>query len=113
MPENKGLFKFHKLQIFVLSLVFTLFTPVFGFSQDHHATENHPQISETVENTEHKNAEHSKEEGFKPGEMILDHVKDQHGWHIMDIHKHAVAIPLPVILYDNGLHIFSSSKLDH
>ncbi len=118
MPENKGLFKFHKLQLFVLSLLFTLFTPIFGFSHNEHSdaeTESHNhQISETVPNTEHQTSSSQHDnKGFKPGEMILDHVKDQHGWHIMDINDHPVSISLPVILYDNGLHIFSSSKLEH
>ncbi len=46
---------------------------------------------------------------FNVGEMIMHHVKDEHGWEL----AHGVTIPLPVILYsaDRGLEVFSSSRL--
>jgi F-type H+-transporting ATPase subunit a len=49
-------------------------------------------------------------EEFKPGEMIMHHVGDEHGWEF----THGVKLPLPVILYskDRGLEVFSSSKLE-
>ena len=48
---------------------------------------------------------------FNVGEMIMHHIKDEHGWEL----AHGVTIPLPVILYsaDQGLEIFSSSRLAH
>ena len=48
---------------------------------------------------------------FNVGEMIMHHIKDEHGWEL----AHGVTIPLPVILYsaDRGLEIFSSSRLAH
>jgi len=61
-------------------------------------------------------AEHGKKKGFNAGEMIFNHVLDAHSWHIMDIGEHAIAIPLPIIIYDqngSGLHIFMSSKFEH
>lgn len=50
-----------------------------------------------------------KKEGFNVGEMIMHHIKDEHGWEL----AHGVTIPLPVILYskDRGLEMFSSSRL--
>lgn len=48
-------------------------------------------------------------------EMIMHHVKDAHEWHIMgpDHGEGAVVIPLPIILLDEGLKVFSSNKLYH
>lgn len=50
--------------------------------------------------------------------MIMHHIKDAHEWHILsypgdDGVKHHVSVPLPVILIDNGLQVFSSKKLYH
>lgn len=109
MPENKGLPKFRKLQFLA---VFTFFALISAQS----AIANHaetPTDSTSVSKTEHNSGHAEHKEGFKPGEMILDHVKDAHDWHIMDIGDHPVSVPLPVILYDNGVHFFSSSKFEH
>jgi F-type H+-transporting ATPase subunit a len=106
MPENKGLPKFKKIQflfVFIFSMLFSSVTAIANVPE--HGTDTN-----TVSKTEHHD---SHEEGFNPGKMILDHVKDAHDWHIMDIDGHAISIPLPVIIYDNGLHVFSSSKFEH
>lgn len=56
---------------------------------------------------------------FDPGSIIIGHVTDAHSWHMFDYkdkqgNEHAVAIPLPVILINNGhLDIFMSSKFHH
>ncbi len=57
-------------------------------------------------------------EGFDPGSMIIGHVTDAHSWHMFDYYRggeeHAVAIPLPIILWNDGqLDIFSSAKFHH
>lgn len=58
-------------------------------------------------------------EGFEPGSMIIGHVTDAHSWHMFDYKssdgtEHAVAIPLPVILVNNGhVDIFSSARFHH
>ncbi|MDB5240598.1 MAG: atpB [Spirosoma sp.] len=48
-------------------------------------------------------------EKFNVGEMIMHHIKDDHGWEF----AHGVTLHLPVILYsaDRGLEVFSSSQL--
>ncbi len=51
----------------------------------------------------------SKGEKFDPGGTILHHVKDAHEIHVMD----GVSISLPIIIYDDGLKIFSSSHFYH
>ena len=59
------------------------------------------------------------EEGFEPGSMIIGHVTDAHSWHMFDYvgkdgSEHAVAIPLPVILINDGhVDVFMSSKFHH
>ena len=64
-------------------------------------------------------AEEGSGEGFDPGSMIIGHVTDAHSWHMFDYKssdgtEHAVAIPLPVILWNDGrLDIFSSAKFHH
>ena len=59
-----------------------------------------------------------KDEAFDPGSMIIGHVTDAHSWHMFDYVKdgeeHAVALPLPVILINDGhLDVFSSAKFHH
>lgn len=48
---------------------------------------------------------------FNPGEMIMGHVTDEHGWHLWG----HTSLPLPVILYNSqrGLSIFSSGHFHH
>ncbi len=54
-------------------------------------------------------------EKFAPGEFMLEHILDNHEWHIITIGKKHISIPLPVILYSkiSGWHIFLSSKFHH
>ncbi|MBR6844511.1 MAG: F0F1 ATP synthase subunit A [Bacteroidales bacterium] len=60
-----------------------------------------------------------EEEPFEPGSMIIGHVTDAHSWHILDYKskdgkEHAVAVPLPVILVNDGhLDVFMSSRFHH
>ena len=56
---------------------------------------------------------------FDPGSMIIGHVTDAHSWHMFDYRskdgaEHAVALPLPIILINDGhLDVFMSSKFHH
>jgi len=57
-----------------------------------------------------KEAKEKHAEGFNPGDMIMEHVTDNHEWHILEIGSFKLGIPLPVILYYDGkLYAFSSS----
>jgi len=48
---------------------------------------------------------------FNAGEMIMEHVVDNHEWHVADIGSLNITVPLPVILLYNGrLYTFSSSR---
>jgi F-type H+-transporting ATPase subunit a len=60
-------------------------------------------------------AQTEKKEGFDAGKLITEHIGDAHEWHLWGEGEHAVAIPLPVIIYNKktGLDIFLSNKLEH
>jgi F-type H+-transporting ATPase subunit a len=46
--------------------------------------------------------------------MIIEHIIDAYEWHILDIGKTHVSVPLPVILiYEGKLYTFMSSKFHH
>jgi F-type H+-transporting ATPase subunit a len=50
------------------------------------------------------------EEKFNPGEMIMEHVVDNHEWHIATIGRLDLYIPLPVLVICKGqFHAFWSS----
>jgi len=54
------------------------------------------------------------EKKFNAGEMIIEHVIDQHEWHIAEIGGTHITVPLPIILLDNGKPVFfMSSKFHH
>jgi F-type H+-transporting ATPase subunit a len=51
-------------------------------------------------------------------EFIKHHLLDSHDFHLFSYgkesgHEKHVGFPLPVILWDNGIHFFSSSKFEH
>jgi F-type H+-transporting ATPase subunit a len=51
------------------------------------------------------------DEKFNPGEMIMEHVVDNHEWHIARIGHFELCIPLPVLLVCEGqFHAFWSGK---
>ncbi|MEI6172848.1 MAG: F0F1 ATP synthase subunit A [Bacteroidota bacterium] len=56
--------------------------------------------------------EGQKDEGkFNAGEMIMEHVVDNHEWHIAEIGSLHLTVPLPIILlYDGKLYTFCSSR---
>ncbi len=62
-------------------------------------------------NPEGGQEKHEAEGKFNAGKMILEHVADDHGWHLWG----HTSIPLPCIVYssEKGLDVFSSSKFDH
>lgn len=72
-----------------------------------------PIDKENDQNTtvvEEKHHEEHKKTGFDAGKMIMEHVADNHQWHIFG----HTSIPLPVILKtDKGIEVFSSSKFGH
>lgn len=92
--------------ICILSLVFLIPSKIYAVSND--------TIKKTEEkdlNTEISKADKDVEER---NEFIQHHLLDSYDFHIVSINKNNhIGFPLPVILYDNGLQIFSSSKFHH
>jgi F-type H+-transporting ATPase subunit a len=66
---------------------------------------------------EHQDIKTESKVKFNATEYIMDHVLDSHEWHLWTNPKtgHAVAVYLPVIIYDreSGLHTFSSKHISH
>jgi len=51
---------------------------------------------------------------FDAGHLIIGHMLDAHDWHLFDIGKHHISIPLPVILvYKYRPYVFLSSRFAH
>ena len=59
-------------------------------------------------------------EGHAPSEQgeldmqhyIFGHVGDAYEWHITTVNGHPVSIPLPCIVFDEGLHVFFSNRME-
>jgi len=53
-------------------------------------------------------------EDFSAKEVVLEHIKDSHEWHITGEGESAIVIPLPIIVYSStGWHVFCSSQFEH
>lgn len=55
----------------------------------------------------------SKDGKYNPVPDIMHHIQDSHYWHLWGEGEKSVGFPLPVILVDNGLQVFSSSRFGH
>jgi len=86
-----------------------------GLQHDQHSSASEHVTGEHNSKDEHSEA-HGEEEEFNAAEVILDHVKDSHEWHILTNKQgQHISVPLPIIVYSktSGLHFFMSSKLAH
>jgi F-type H+-transporting ATPase subunit a len=64
----------------------------------------------TIQATTEANVTEHKSEGFNAGQMIVEHVADNHEWHLFG----HTSLALPVILKtDKGIEIFSSANFGH
>ncbi len=71
-------------------------------------------INNAFSETNDAGTQPNKKEKFNAGKMIIEHVVDNHEWHIAEVGETVIYIPLPVILIDNGkLVVFSSSRFHH
>ena len=88
-------------------------TFLFGTQQTLFAEDNSHAIDTTA------SEQHAKhEEKFKPGPFIINHILDDHFWHIGKAGDLHLSLPLPVIIYSRGtrnpgLHVFMSSNFHH
>lgn len=74
------------------------------------------EVVAVAKTTETKVLSEDEKKDEERKEFIQHHLLDSHDFHIFSYGKdgeHNVGFPLPVILWDNGLHVFSSSKFEH
>jgi F-type H+-transporting ATPase subunit a len=96
----------------LLVAVFSVFLLVNGLAVQ--AQEHRPDSH--LPGTEGADAPMPEEkEELNPGDIIMEHISDNHSFHFFDIGKHSYAISLPVILYSpqKGFSVFSSSRFEH
>lgn len=86
-----------KLYSLVLSLI---------FFQLSFAQTVEEELEEVPEIADHHNTEQDSK--FDLIGTIMHHISDAHEWHFWGEGENSVALPLPVILLDNGLKVFSS-----
>lgn len=93
----------------VLGLIigFLFISRMFASVQDHTVL---VPASDSVFEQPGKTEGHAGEK-FNAGEMIMEHVVDNHEWHVAEIGSLHLTIPLPIILlYDGKLYTFCSSR---
>ncbi len=54
-----------------------------------------------------------QEEELNMEEYLFGHISDAYEWHLFTWKGREVAIPLPCIVFDHGIHVFSSARLAH
>jgi F-type H+-transporting ATPase subunit a len=108
-------------------VAFFAFIPLFSFgnivSDSSRVTEAHSAAIEEVAHStngskETKNLSKEDQAAEERAEFIQHHLKDSHDFHLFSYgkesgHEKHIGFPLPVILWDNGLQVFSSSKFHH
>ena len=100
------------LQFIIAILIACL--PIFGFSNT--PSESTPVQTETtaVANEAAPKAEEETSEIKKQiKEVIGHHVLDGHEFSLFEYDGEHIGFPLPIILWDNGVQFFSSSKFNH
>ena len=56
----------------------------------------------------------TRAEDFSAKEVVLEHIKDSHEWHVWGEGENSIVIPLPVIVNSStGWHVFCSSQFEH
>jgi len=91
----------------LLVLLFSLLTLVFS---------SNIQAQENAEKTNSESTHEAENPAdFKPGDVIMEHIMDNHDFHFAEVNGKHIAIPLPVIVYSpqRGLATFLSSKFEH
>ncbi len=96
-----------KKQFFCLLFLLLAFGGFTAFAQDQTVL-----AASSDSGASHAAKADGKGEGkFNAGEMIMEHVVDNHEWHVATVGNLELTVPLPVILlYDGRLICFSSSR---
>ncbi len=72
-------------------------------------------LSYTCSAQEKEHNVEKKDEKFNAGEVILEHIMDDHYFHFFTLGNFEASIPLPVVVYSpqKGFSIFSSAQFHH
>jgi F-type H+-transporting ATPase subunit a len=102
------------LQFIIAILIACL--PIFGFA-------NTPSEGTTVQTETTTVANEAAPKAEEETSEIKEQIKEVIGHHVLDGHEFSLfadsetgahyGFPLPIILWDNGVHVFSSSKFNH
>ena len=110
---------FSKKPLHFIIATLIAFLPLINFANPN--TDTTAVEKQTVE-TEAHSTEHNQEEPkdlkTEIKEFISHHLLDSYDFHLYSYkddsgEEHHVGFPLPVILWDNGLQVFSSSNFHH
>jgi F-type H+-transporting ATPase subunit a len=98
------------------------FMPLLSFANDNHGAHTQTTASQEATTAVEKGHEEGHHEGHGEGD-IRSEIKQHINHHVLDSHDFTLfaddktgkhfGFPLPVILWDEGLHIFSSSEFHH
>jgi F-type H+-transporting ATPase subunit a len=91
---------------------FLLFVAPAAYAQhEGHDTHQHETTAEVAHASEENTGDDIKS---KIKEDIQHHLQDSHDYHLLDgPDGHPIGFPLPIILWDGGLHVFMSSAFHH
>ena len=99
-----------KLLSSALAVLFSLTISATSYAQHTENEEAHEEPHHLTEQAEHDVHDHSEatiEEEIS--ETIDHHLLDEHGFTLV----HGISFPLPIILVDEGLHVFMSTAFHH
>lgn len=113
------------LQFIVAVLVACL--PLFSSANTATDSVNAKAEGTHAEATSHKekeaHGEHAETKALSEEESVIEKIKEKKAHHVLDSHEFSLfedektgthyGFPLPIILWDNGVQIFSSSKFEH
>lgn len=105
----------NKLQQFIFATLVAFF-PILSNANTNDTLPVKKEIVVEANTVENKVLSEDEKKDEERKEFIQHHLLDSHDFHIFSYGKdgeHSVGFPLPVILFDNGLHVFSSSKFEH
>jgi F-type H+-transporting ATPase subunit a len=108
------LFSNKPLQFIFAALV--AFFPLFSNANSNDTLPVKQEIVTVANNAETKVLSEDEKKDEERKEFIQHHLLDSHDFHIFSYGKegeHNVGFALPVILWDNGIHFFMSSKFEH
>ena len=90
------------------------FLPTFGFSNTPiHTAQTTTEKAGVAHETEAKPTDEKSKVKAEILEVIGHHVLDGHDFSLFEYEGEHIGFPLPIILWDNGVQFFSSSKFHH